>query len=172
MNREIIKKYKEAFDWWLEGGKVWLRYKDDKEWKLTDMPYFNEGFIYIPDDGYAELRKAWYDGGKLQYYHPVFENWRDYNKQEIPDFKTSLFDWRIKPDEWYEELDGTIENGVICWVWDDDKKNKVIHMVIEYKESAYPFITIDCAMRELIVNAWRYAEPIKCSDLKEFQKDE
>jgi subtilase family serine protease len=34
-----------------------------------------------------------------------------------------------KPAEWWEKLDGTIENGVLCWVSDDYEEPNVIEIV-------------------------------------------
>lgn len=170
MNREVIKKYKEAFDWWLEGGKVWTK-KGYDIWHINKLPHWGcEDCIYIPDDEYAELRKAFWDGKKLQFIPKNMKNekWQDWNLDDCPSkisFQTNK--WRIKPKEWYENLDGTRENGVICWVWDEEKEeDKVISLVIDYKRTdSYPFKTY-------LYQSWECAEPIKCSDLKDFQKEE
>ena len=61
MEREVIRKYKEAFNWWLNGGKVWCRSKYEKGWTLLDNPLFIKGYIFIPADSKADERKAWYD---------------------------------------------------------------------------------------------------------------
>jgi len=57
MNKEVIKKYKDVFNYWLVGGKVWVK-QEDMCWTLATSLHWNkEGIIYVQDDEYSDLRK-------------------------------------------------------------------------------------------------------------------
>jgi hypothetical protein len=42
-----------------------------------------------------------------------------------------------KPAEWYEKLDGTTENGILCWVSDGSEHDKSPEVVLEFSNDEY-----------------------------------
>lgn len=65
INRDVIKKYKEVFNWWAEtGGYVWVKHIIDVDtWSMLTHPKWDdEDLIYVQDDKYAKFRKAIADG--------------------------------------------------------------------------------------------------------------
>ena len=59
MNKEVIKKYKDVFDYWLDGGRVWINNSTDTQgWTLeNNLAWVSKTTKYVQDDEYAELRK-------------------------------------------------------------------------------------------------------------------
>lgn len=113
MNIDTIKKYKNEFDHFVNGGKLlWARARDYKlSWlKATGnhQEFFNtndEYYIYIIDDEYVEFRKALAEGKTVQanINYWSFPETEKFNWQDIasPDSfnKFNLLNLRIKPDE-------------------------------------------------------------------------
>lgn len=80
MNKELIKKYKMAFEHWLNGGELLYSYIDDKLlWKNIDeidknvYPIYrrnpfqiSEYHIIIINDEYVEFRKALAEGKTVE----------------------------------------------------------------------------------------------------------
>lgn len=105
MNKDVIKKYKDVFNYWLDGGKVW--FKDggpmltDRWIKLVEPVTWCTGMeynpIYVQDDEYAELRKAGADGKQLQVSYDCGKTWYDKSTKKISWNDNQLV--RIKPDE-------------------------------------------------------------------------
>ena len=72
MNKELIKKYKKEFDYWLEGGEIlkaswdfdsnelscWYHVKHDSDWNFLNIYEYK----FIINDEYVELRKAQAEG--------------------------------------------------------------------------------------------------------------
>lgn len=111
MNKEIIKKYKEAFNYWLDGGKVWLKWSNIHgskwelenyyDWKEADSCMGGEIVSVIQNDKYAELRKAQVDGKTLQVnvnYNKSYPVWEERDIKIIVNKYTPEIA-RIKPDE-------------------------------------------------------------------------
>lgn len=100
MNKELIKKYKDVFDYWLDGGKVLYKVNGtnfaDREWLyMTDNnPVWNINFTYVQDDQYAEFRKVLAEGKSLEFYHEGY-----WNICNIHTFSYPVNQYRIKPDE-------------------------------------------------------------------------
>ena len=97
MNREVIKANKEAFDWWLKTGeRVWRKDTPSQEWMLVFPDWIYK--TYVPNDEYAEFRKAQADG-KIIETMDCEGTWIDMRK----DWKSCGFNpkqkYRIKPDE-------------------------------------------------------------------------
>lgn len=93
MNKEVIRKYKDVFDWWLDGGKVWMRHVNGAKWYyVEDNPHWSSNEVYVQDDEYVELRKAQADGKVVQYYDSNYNEWVD-------GLQTGWKDYRIRPDE-------------------------------------------------------------------------
>ena len=102
MNKAVIKKYRECFDWWLDGGQLQTRnikYIDgiSSEWHVTVIPYCNYQFII--NDKYVEFRKALAEGKTVEkcYYESV-DNPRVWKDME-EDFCGMIETYRIKPNE-------------------------------------------------------------------------
>lgn len=111
MNIDTIKKYKNEFDHFVNGGKLLCaRARDYKlNWlKATGNhpEFFNtndEYYIYIIDDEYVELRKALAEGKTIQHISATTGEWVDFNKGFEPTpsytFLTTPEYYRIKPEE-------------------------------------------------------------------------
>ena len=105
MNKEVIKRYKDVFDYWLAGGLIWVKITGAnfslRPWKLIENPMFEEHAVYIQDDKYSDLRKAQADGKVIKYRYTQAERHKWY-KADVNDF-TSAYEcdreYRIKPDE-------------------------------------------------------------------------
>jgi hypothetical protein len=104
MNRELIKKYKTEFNYWLNGGSLVLgQEKPDNsfEWVLpTTVSWNNPSCIYIINDEYAELRKAIAEGKTIQY-SPLTQThnrWDDI-KPYPSMFTSPVKNFRVKPEE-------------------------------------------------------------------------
>lgn len=104
MNIDTIKKYKNEFDHFVNGGKLlWARARDSKlSWlKATGnhQEFFNtndEYYIYIIDDEYVEFRKALAEGKSIQSLNIFNETWSNIPN---PKFNGRPEYYRIKPEE-------------------------------------------------------------------------
>lgn len=70
---------------------------------------------------------------------------------------------KAKPAPWYEKLDGTIENRVLCWVDDgDDGEEKNIDVVVDIDEARTyaSYIALTCR--------WKYATPLTRTEIQKF----
>ena len=103
MNKKVIKKYRDVFDWWLDGGSVWC--KDNDKWQLADVIGWFSNVIYVQNDQYAEFRKAQADGkviqcniieGQSEQEHYAYKDSQWY---AVENFKYASSHYRIKPDE-------------------------------------------------------------------------
>ena len=125
MNKELIKKYKEEFDWWLDGGSIVIYRKDTNEfWDATTMLSWDpklpiDDIVYIINDEYIEFRKALAKGKTLQHISASTGEWVDFNTgfEYTPSsaFRANIEHYRIKPDEpqfsigdWIRHPDGYI----------------------------------------------------------------
>lgn len=116
MNKEVIKKYKEVFDYWLDGGKVWTKYcgiyPDGNGWQLNDREFNSKDYKYIQDNKYADLRKAQADGKVIQYLQD--DTWRDVETTIV-----GGSEYRIKPEEpKFKVGDWVRVNDVIVQQWE------------------------------------------------------
>lgn len=62
MNKELIKKYKAEFDWWLDGGYLLFKQHDGSDWYDKDTYEWNHVGTYIINDKYVEYSKALAEG--------------------------------------------------------------------------------------------------------------
>jgi len=100
MNKELIKKYKKEFEWWLNGGNILIKRNND-EWKL-EYPYWSgDNIKYIIDDEYVEFRKALVEGSTIQYNPQTIthDRWDDLTLSANDEFGCKLSHYRIKPEE-------------------------------------------------------------------------
>jgi len=110
MNKELIKKYKKEFEYWLDGGKLLAWYPDASlGWinpdKSINIKLWNqEKALIIINDKYVEFRKALAEGKTIQYLN-VNGIWKD---TEHTNFSLILKHYRIKPNKiklWYWEYE-------------------------------------------------------------------
>lgn len=108
MNKEVIKKYREAFNYWLDGGRVWISYGENS-WFKSEKPEWDSQCIYVQDDEYSEFRRALADGKTIQH-NPLMgrcPTWTDIN-MSVYSFDEGLKHYRIKPDESTFKLGDTV----------------------------------------------------------------
>ncbi len=129
MNKKVIKDNKEAFDHWLNGGKViskytliptWSNCQSEDIWRIPDKNISK--VLIVIDDEYVEFRKALAEGKTLQYNFGNFGT----NKKDFPDSWKDLDlsigiladracpeNYRVKPEEpRFKVGDWVIHNGV------------------------------------------------------------
>lgn len=102
-NRKVIKEYREVFDHWLQGGKVWVKYDSrGSEWQISDRPEWVTNHFYVRAGLFEHLYKAIAEGHMIQY---KTENcdWLDYTNQfghVVHMFSEGgVYQYRIKPKE-------------------------------------------------------------------------
>ena len=74
MNKKLIKDNKEAFDYWLNGGKLLIRNNDENIWiNMTEVHWDmnHETVSIIINDEFSELRKALCDGKTIDVYEYI-----------------------------------------------------------------------------------------------------
>ena len=94
MNKEVIKKYKAEFNWWLNGGTLlikmnagWTVLSEEYSWHLAKE-------LIVINDEYVELRKALAEGKTIQYKNKEGVWWDD----DVLNFSEG-WEYRIKPNE-------------------------------------------------------------------------
>ena len=87
-----IKRWSECPD----DTSVWIKEPNEKWWE-TDIPGWNPDTIYIVNDKYAELRKAYTEGKIIEYRYGISE-WK---KLSNPSWNSKIESYRIKPDVTY-----------------------------------------------------------------------
>jgi hypothetical protein len=146
MNKEVIKKYKDVFDHWLDGGSILCRRKNNpkESWNEIKEPLWLDAYLYTINDEYVEFRLALAEGKTIQVVESK-DKWVDYEIgtpfYQIPE------NYRIKPDEsnfavgdWVRHPESqsvyqinslnivhgtehfelwTPQPNEWCWVWDD-----------------------------------------------------
>jgi hypothetical protein len=104
MNKEVINKFREEFDYWLSGGKL-LKYPLPLDgtgiWsKVVDIDVCKVGYHYIMDDEYVEFRKALAEGKTIEWNRKweftVPEEWVEIT-EDITRYVIDVL--RIKPEE-------------------------------------------------------------------------
>ena len=132
MNKELIKKYKKEFDWWLNGGsilsyntllyKAWTECNSKSVWQTT-----NQSACIVINDEYVEFRKALAEGkivecniipsqSAQEYYVYGDNQW-----YSTTDFTLGSPDkYRIKPDEPKVKIGDWVryDNGILYQVKD------------------------------------------------------
>jgi hypothetical protein len=104
MNKVVILKFKEEFDYWLKGGSLWYKYGNDKEWKFLEADSSEINHVFNPynvkiliNDELSEFRKALSDGEAVQYYVDGFAGWQGVKSLNQSCMHPTSF--RIKPEE-------------------------------------------------------------------------
>jgi hypothetical protein len=105
MNKELIKKYKTEFDYWLNGGELLAKYPEThgEFVPAIGVKWKDDTAIYIINDEYVEFRKALAEGKIIQWnsnYNKSYEHWIDVCDQTGKMFNLYTADiMRIKPEE-------------------------------------------------------------------------
>ena len=96
MTNEQIKN---EFGRWLDAGKpkIWIKAQGLDNWMIVRTPTWYEGYTYIVDDEWAELRKSAYDGFTIQWRYTEDEKWEDI--EDISSFEYMLYEegdsWKV-----------------------------------------------------------------------------
>ena len=119
MNKELIKKYKNEFEHWLDGGKVlskntllpeWSDNQTEDIWRIPSKDISK--VLIIIDDSYSIYRKALAEGKTIQYRNlniDAFKNWQNLENLEF----NPNFEHRVKPESHkFKVGDWVIHNGV------------------------------------------------------------
>ena len=130
MNKELIKKYKAEFDYWLNGGEVLFFYWEDW-YSSTYNPEMVFNHIspddvkyYVINDEFVELRKALAEGKSIQMlcrYNKMEPIWDDMTEViRSIGFVDIKENYRIKPEEpkfkvgdWVVEIHSTTKAQVL-----------------------------------------------------------
>jgi hypothetical protein len=103
MNKELIKKYREEFNHWLDGGQLLYRdtvWVDANNWTIDgrgevfNKQHNTDTLNIIIDDEYVELRKAQAGGAQIQYYVDSFVGWQD--TEHFNQAVQGAYNYRIK----------------------------------------------------------------------------
>jgi hypothetical protein len=104
MNKELIKKYKIEFEYWLNDSELlclldnpdenW--FKVSKDTKIWAYDYDKDIKFIVINDEYVEFRKALAEGKTIQVFNKHTEKWIDLDKI-LENTNISLY--RIKPEE-------------------------------------------------------------------------
>lgn len=115
INKELIKKYKQEFEYWLTGGELLFKPEGKQAWFDTlrsEIDWSVKG-VYVINDTYVQLRIALTEGKQIQY-NPLLnchDRWEDiinFNPSE----SSSARNYRIKPEEpKFKKGDWVIHNG-------------------------------------------------------------
>lgn len=121
MNKELIKKYKKEFDYWVNEGELLIGYKSKVgqiEWNTLiqdDWDYCLSKFTIVINDQYVEFRKALAEGKTIQYYDCVFQHelcvnldkydWIDLSIATSSFTFSDKLKYRIKPEEVIESIE-------------------------------------------------------------------
>ena len=107
MNKELIKKYKEEFDWWINGDPICMlsifnEWSNHSYESYRAFKWENPNVVkaIVKNDSYIEFRKAMAEGKVIQYSRLVDDcpTWVDINMAVWP-FDKGAKHYRIKPDE-------------------------------------------------------------------------
>lgn len=115
MNKIVVLKFKEEFDYWLKGGSLWYKYGNDKEWRFLETDSSEINHVFNPynvkiliNDELSEFRKAVADGEVVQYYVDGFIGWQDVKSIKQPcmhpdSFRIKSEEPKFKEDAWVRE---------------------------------------------------------------------
>ncbi len=123
MNKELIKKYKNEFDHWVNDGEIlmhygnkWLPVTLDAKWEFFISDLEKMGcFGYIINDEYVEFRKALAEGKSIQAKGKTGGYYIDILLPVL--FNLPVEKYRIKPEEHkFKVGDWVTEQGVILQI--------------------------------------------------------
>lgn len=164
MNTNLIKRFKEQFDWWLENDdfrQLWVKKNNAEGWVLHHkfFNYYKGQSEYVKHiviaDEYAEFRKAEADGIQVEGLNKHIDDWSD--RTPFHEYGQVFHRYRIKQDnKWQDNI--SKETPVFC------KGNIYLFKVIDYKEGEdNPYVTTTSSNRCNL-------EPIMADDLQGFQR--
>lgn len=162
MNKELIKKYKDEFDWWLDGGS--LRYKDNQGWDTDDF-FLNWSCdsddikAIVKNDEHVEFRMAEADGKVVQFLD-FLKNWVDRDKSKPYQHSPSMY--RVKP-EWHWTQEASPEKPVFCI----DLLSRCLYAIT----SQYNDKKFKCTFGEVYCEDPDMIKPILIGDLHPFQRE-
>ena len=101
MTKEQIKEHGDVIKWFCDHSDMGVWRKDywTDSWFFCRQPEFSTGYVYIQNDGYAELRKADVDGKTIQWKNTTTNEWVDYKSSDSKLYTLGLQHYRIKPEE-------------------------------------------------------------------------
>lgn len=99
MNKELIKKYKDEFEYWLLTNNCLLKTKVEGNWiEVTESTWnLSEDNLIVKNDEYVEFRKALAEGKTIEEYYCAWghNGWTVFGGE----FLNEADDYRIKPEE-------------------------------------------------------------------------
>ena len=101
MDKELIKKYKQEFEYWLTGGELLFMPEGQQAWFDTlrsEIDWSIKG-TYVINDNYVQLRIALTEGKQIQYNPLLYchDRWEDVTNFN-PSESSSTRNYRIKPE--------------------------------------------------------------------------
>lgn len=123
---------------------------------LFERENLKRGDKILLDCGTEKIFVAYTEGAKEPYV--LVNNYDDASFLNGGAFDCTLWgedEVRAKPKQWYENIP---ESGVVCWVWDDDKR-KTTDIIVGYDKPSR------ARFQSTFGLFWRNAEPIKPEDL-------
>lgn len=76
--------------------------------------------------------------------------------------------YTIKPKDWRDQLDGTVDNGVLCWVSDVSieraRESLCFHIIISPHDGRNGFVSHS-------FNSWDFAEPLTRAEIAKFMEN-
>lgn len=77
------------------------------------------------------------------------------------------FHTKSKPSQWYEKLDGTVENGVLCWIKDYSDKARCVDLVVKASDKTYEVVnSYDGSLAQ-----WECATPMTRAEIQLFMNN-
>ena len=104
MNKELINKYKEEFNYWVGGGELRIKFLDaaTPTWLSNSYGEINDNIwithsniIIVIDDILVDYRTAMADGKTIQYFVDGLAGWQDVTNFNNP--MKGVENYRIKP---------------------------------------------------------------------------
>ena len=140
MNKKLIKDNKEAFDHWLNGGKViskytliptWSSCQSEDIWRIPDKNISK--VLIVINDEYATYRKALAEGKTIQYMNSngeikSLDEWDNIGWKQ---FKGCVENYRIKPEEPKFKVGDWVRNRIneIGQILQEDYKGKGLYKI-------------------------------------------
>lgn len=143
MNKELIKKYKKEFDYWVNDGTLLVADSYEKRWiTLTKNVWLCEttkNLLIIIDDEYVEFRKALAEGKTVQCnrsygeFYGCLPVWEDISIHILENF--SIEHLRIKQEKFFYKVDILCQNGIesqVIYRHSEQLIGKYNYVIVEY----------------------------------------
>ncbi len=125
MTRKQAKQWLPEITHWTNGGNLW-NYEFGR-WQKMEAPAFRTK-MYIIEDEHFEARKAYALGEPIEW----SDKHTSWTLVENPTWKR--IQYRPRPKKWYNNIP---EEGIICWVWNGDLRDRQSAEVIEHKDGKF-----------------------------------